>query len=454
MTSRRFVSVLGLGFGDCGKGLFTDYLVRRLGAHTVVRFNGGAQAGHNVVLVDGRQHTFSQLGAGTFVPRVATLLASPVVVHPSALLIENDYLQRVGVQDALSRLVIDARCRINTPFHQAAGRLRELVRGTQAHGSCGIGFGATVEHALEHPDEALLYGDLMHPARTLEKLEAIRRRLEAEFRGLRLTEGSAEELAFLASPKLAGRWLQGLAALTRQVPPSSREAVGERLGGPGAVVFEGAQGVLLDEWHGFHPHTTWSSTHGRAAERVVADVDASTPIQHFGVIRSYLTRHGRGPLPTHDIALDSLTEPHNASDGWQSVFRRGHPDAVLLRYAREAVGSLDALLVTHLDAFERGATLRWCRGYGTDGQHNDDSLCVRTGANNKVVALRLKTRDLAHQTRLTALLERATPIYDTAPIASGAAFVADVEQLTRSPVAAGSYGNRADAVTVFQSGLI
>ena len=135
MSTTRYASVLGLGFGDCGKGHFVDALTRRWQAHTVVRFNGGAQAGHNVVTPAdansaARHHTFSQFGAGTLVPRVRTLLLDPMIVHPTALLVEAEVLGKIGVQDAMSRLTIDARCRITTPFHQAAGRLRELLRAT------------------------------------------------------------------------------------------------------------------------------------------------------------------------------------------------------------------------------------------------------------------------------------------------------------------------------------
>jgi adenylosuccinate synthase len=173
-AATRYVSLLGLGFGDCGKGLFTDHLCGAWQAHTVVRFNGGAQAGHNVVLADGRHHTFSQFGAGSFHAGVATVLASPVVVHPTALRVEEEALRRVGVTDAFARLLIDARSRVTTPFHQAAGRLREWARGAAAHGSCGVGVGETVRQALAAPGDALRYGDLMHRARALEKLEASR----------------------------------------------------------------------------------------------------------------------------------------------------------------------------------------------------------------------------------------------------------------------------------------
>ena len=131
MSATRFASVLGLGFGDCGKGRFVDALTRRWKAHTVARFNGGAQAGHNVV--DGaRHHTFSQFGSGTFVPGVATLLLDPVVVHPTALLVEAEALARVGIHDALARLMVDAQCRVTTPYHQAAGRPRSSSRSPPA----------------------------------------------------------------------------------------------------------------------------------------------------------------------------------------------------------------------------------------------------------------------------------------------------------------------------------
>ena len=196
----RYLSVIGLGFGDCGKGLFTDYLCRTSRAHTVVRFNGGAQAGHNVVLPDGRHHTFSQFSSGTFIEGVHTVLASPVVIHPTALLVENDALRSAGVSDAAGRLLIDARCRVITPFHQAAGRLREIVRGDEAHGSCGVGFGEAVKDSLEHPDESLTYGDLAETASALAKLESVRQRLLDEFRSADMPDQRAsDEMRILES---------------------------------------------------------------------------------------------------------------------------------------------------------------------------------------------------------------------------------------------------------------
>ena len=133
----RAYVIVDLGFGDAGKGLLTDYLARQLKAGIVVRYNGGAQAGHNVVTPDGRHHTFSQFGSGTFIPGVKTYLSRDVVIHPGALLVEGAILEGKGIPDAFSRLRVSEQALVITPFHQAANRIREIVRGSDRHGSCG-----------------------------------------------------------------------------------------------------------------------------------------------------------------------------------------------------------------------------------------------------------------------------------------------------------------------------
>lgn len=431
----RLVSVLGLAFGDCGKGLFTDYLCRLWGAHTVVRFNGGGQAGHNVVLPDGRSHTFSQFGAGSFVADTFTLLAFPVIVHPGALLVEHDYLRRCGIDDAFARLLIDARCRVTTPFHQAAGRLRELARGDKAHGSCGVGVGETVRQGLEHPEHVIRYADLARPAVALAKAQALRVSLLAQFEPVcQAAVNQAQydvERGALEDASLAQRWLDHIAPLLRCVAPASRDDVSARLALPGTVLFEGAQGVLLDEWRGFHPHTTWSSISTAAVEQVARDAGLHGRVEHYGALRTYLTRHGAGPLPTHDPRLDMLAEPHNASSGWQGAFRRGHPDALLLRYALAVTRPLDGLLVSHLDVFQQQPALRWCGAYDIE----DQGRRVRIGG---IVAG--AHTDLQHQARLEKMLASAVPHYDGDIIASAAQFVDELQALAQLPVLFGARG--------------
>ncbi len=443
MSETRYASVLGLGFGDCGKGLFVNALTRRWRAHTVVRFSGGAQAGHNVVTSaeggwSGRHHTFSQVGAGTLVPGTRSLLLDPMVLHPTALLVEAEALGRIGVHDALSRLMIDARCRITTPYHQAAGRVRELLRGAAGHGTCGVGVGETVRHALAHPDQAMRYGDLTGKNASevraqLEKLNAIRETLFAELSPLCPRDGDealAEEMQTLQDESLAGKWLNMARALARQCAPASIETMSAELKQPGCVLFEGAQGVLLDEWRGFHPHTTWSSITTAAVEAAAGCFDLAAPIRHYGVLRSYLTRHGAGPFPTHDELFDSfLSEPHNHSEGWQGSFRRGHPDAVLLRYALEAVGPLDGLLVSHLDVFQHGVSFKWCESYATSSSSFIKRLPVGICG------------DLSHQMALTKLLESVQPKFALDSISSDQDFLDRIASVTELPVVLRSYGN-------------
>ncbi|WP_373717364.1 adenylosuccinate synthetase [Roseateles sp.] len=421
MAAPACVALVDLGFGDAGKGRFTDAWVRSHGAHTVVRFNGGAQAGHNVVLPDGRHHTFSQWGAGSFVPGVVTVLAAPVVVHPGALHHEAAALARVGVADAWQRLRIDARCRVTTPYLQAAGRLREHARGTAAHGSCGVGFGETVALSLAQPGLTLHYADLAHPARAMARLREQQAWLQAQWPHAP-SAAAADDWATLQRPELAEPWLALAHDAWRRAPGCTPDALAAQLAAPGGVVFEGAQGVLLDEEHGFHPHTTWSRTTPAAAEAVLADLGLRTPLRRYGILRSYLTRHGAGPFPTQDAALDGLPEPHNGDDGFQGRFRRGHPDAVLLRHAVAACGPLDGLLVSHLDALPAG--LRWCHGY-------------RTPAGD--------TASMLPADDSTAWLQQVRPEY-AAGILDGEALLARLAHTAGAPIAATSDSPRPDDV--------
>lgn len=404
---RAFI-VTGLGFGDCGKGTVTDALTRRFGARLVVRFNGGAQAGHNVVLPDGRHHTFAQFGAGTFVDGVHTQLAAQVVVHPTALAVEADYLARAGVPDALSRLTVDPRCLVTTPFHQAAGRLRERLSG---HGTCGVGVGETVRDALAHADDTLRMGAL-HGAGAGEQLERIRARL---LQALPLDVAKDADWSLLQDPGVAPRWLDTVRALRLRLVTDEEVGHAHR---EHPIVFEGAQGILLDEHHGFHPHTTWSTCTARHALHWLRD--SPHQVDRVGVLRSTMTRHGAGPLPSKSEELSArLPEPHNQSDGWQGAFRVGWFDPILLRYAMAANGGVDWLALTHVDR----AQARFVEGYAFD----PTTLTAPEGSAER----------LTQQTALTRTLELAVPTL--APISDGD-FADWVERTLGAPVGVTSHG--------------
>jgi adenylosuccinate synthase len=420
--------IVDLGFGDAGKGLVTDFLARELGAHTVVRFNGGAQAGHNVVTPDGRHHTFAQLGAATFVPGVRTFLSRFMVVHPTGLIAEAAHLASCGVHDALERLEVSASALVTTPFHQAACQLRELARGKGAHGSCGIGVGETVMDSLAPENESVHMRDLDRSAALLRTL-------------LRIQERKREELAdavrefpshsgALTDRSVAEAWIVEASKLRERITIAEDDRLDAILSMPGHVIFEGAQGVLLDEWRGFHPHTTWSTCTPENALALIGD-RYDGEVVRYGVLRTYATRHGAGPFPTEDRSL-ALSDPNNVTGPWQGTLRFGHLDAVLLRYAIEACGGIDALALTHLDALPRLERWQACASY------TDVDAALFDADYGGAKRLRLGPfRDLEHQERITRALSKARPGYREldrgAPIAA-------IEGLLDRPVRIASSG--------------
>ena len=335
----RALVVIGLGYGDEGKGTIVDALVRAHGAGTVVRFNGGAQAAHNVVAPDGRHHTFAQFGSGTFVPGVRTFLSRFVLLHPQALLAEERHLRAAGVSDALARLTIDADCAVTTPFHIAANRLRTIAQGRGRHGTTGMGIGETASD-IKRGLEPIRAGDLRSPGLTTRLRELQARKLaECEQLGVPRAAAPAEwdVLARRAVPDDLAAEYRAIGARLRIVSDHELSAT---------VVFEGAQGVLLDENHGFHPHTTWSTTTFANADALLREHGAGDVLR-IGALRAYATRHGEGPFVTEDPALD-LPERH--SDGrWAGAFRVGYTDLVALRYALAVAGTTDGLAITCLD---------------------------------------------------------------------------------------------------------
>jgi len=351
----RSLAVVGLGFGDEGKGTVVDFLARSEGADLVVRFNGGPQAGHNVVTPEGTWHCFAQLGAGLFQEGTRSHAAAGMLVELEALAREAEVLATRGVPDALDRLSVDADATMITPFQKMLGQMGEIARGK---GTCGMGVGSTV--ALRERGLFLRVGDVGDAAALRAGLRALKRHAAEEAARL-LAACPSDEMRDVHAWFVGRGDVEALAAAYERVMEGVRvAATGDVLGGEGVVVFEGAQGALLDREHGFRPWITPSPT--------TWDLDLAPAARVVGVLRPYAHRHGPGPLVTEDASLaEHLRDPRNPWNRWQGAFRVGWLDVPALRHAIALQPRLDALALTCLDRLGGLPEIRAYRAYRYEG---------------------------------------------------------------------------------------
>lgn len=417
MEQRTFL-ITDLQYGDAGKGSLVDYLVRQHRAHTVVRYNGGSQAAHNVITPDGRHHTFAQFGSGLFVAGTRTHLSRYMLVDPLAMRAEAHHLESLGVRAIFERTTIDRDCPVITPYQQAINRLRELARGDARHGSCGMGVGETMADYLTHGSQVVFAGDLADVPVLRRKLRFLRdlkwAALEALREALPDTPPVREMIGIFDDPDFIPACCDVYADFATAVALVDHRHFARVMAQAGTVIFEGAQGVLLDEWHGFHPYTTWSTTTLKNADTLLKDVAYAGEITRYGLVRGYMTRHGAGPFVTEDAALTrAIPDQHNGHNAWQRAFRIGHFDAVAIRYAAQVVGALDGLVVSNLDRMVGLPQWRIATHY-TYATAEADALAdffVRDDAGNLTDIQVAKLPNLAHQAQLTQHLLRCTPQY-------------------------------------------
>jgi adenylosuccinate synthase len=361
--------VCGLGFGDEGKGTITDFLARTHAARAVVRFNGGPQSGHNVIEPGGRWHCFAQFGAGSFQPGTRTVLARGMVVELEALAAEAAVLRRKGVADALERLVIDPECSVVTPMHKMIGQMLEVARGRRALGSCGMGIGQALRDRARGDSltvAAIRAGrpGLAHLARLAERAAARAAEIARAHPSAEMARVHRHFLDRCRPDLLHAVYAEVLERSGASVGPAV-EPLRRALAGGGAVVFEGAQGALLDGRFGFVPHVTRSATTLHAAV-VLAGASGAGAVRttRIGVLRAYGHRHGPGPFPTEDRRLARrLADPRNLPNRWQGPFRVGWLDLVALRYGLRLNGGVDRLAVTGLDLLTGLPRIRICVSY-------------------------------------------------------------------------------------------
>ncbi len=443
MAKKVYLTV-DLGFGDAGKGSLVDYLVAKHQAHTVVRFSGGSQAAHNVLTPDGLHHTFAQFGSGSLVGSTATYLTKYVLVDPLSMLSESRHLVSMGHSDIFSRTFVDRQCLVITPYHVAANQIKEIARNRSRHGSCGMGVGETASDNVSYPGQMLTIGDFSSPKKVKDTLQWIKELKLKQLQPFLQELDSKKQLPLVTrqmqiftDPELSTKCLevyQYLASCVNQVDESYARGLFKQ---EGNVVFEAAQGVLLDEWYGFHPYTTWSTTTLKNAYALLKDAGYTGETLSYGLLRAYATRHGAGPFVTEDPAL-VLTgfKEHNQTNTWQQDFRVGNPDLLAISYALSISGKVDQLVLTNVDRLQNPQELPFATSYTL----SDDTVVHSSGPPSPIP-------DLVKQEALTKQLLSAKPNY-IFPLKGSSTPISDycslLQEATKLPVGIVSNGPTRD----------
>lgn len=326
--------VLGLAYGDEGKGTMVDYLCRHYGIGSVVRFSGGPQASHHVTTPEGKWHGFSQWSSGTLAG-AKTFLNQHMIIEPYAMANEAKRLKEEFGE--APRLSIHPDCLVITPWHWKLNRLKEKQRGAARHGSCGMGVGETVEDNLTHGDGVRAY-EIRDPK--YSKLYGIRQRKIEEARKLAGDNGAE----WLASDTAAEVYMDHHRIANEPYFNLSDKMPSEN------TIYEGSQGLLLDQAIGFAPYHTWSDLTPKNTTSQTKEI--------IGVIPGFWTRHGAGPFVTEEPELPNILHRHpltfdafNQTGEWQGSLRYGFFDLVALKYILRQV-RIDCIALTKVDLIE------------------------------------------------------------------------------------------------------
>lgn len=352
------VAVIGGQWGDEGKGKIVDWLSAR--ADVVVRFQGGHNAGHTLV-IDGAVYKLSLLPSGVVRPGCLGVIGSGVVVDPFALFEEIERVEADGVKVTPENLAIAENATLILPVHQELDQMRESANSGVKIGTTKRGIGPAYEDRAGR--RALRVGDLLRTDGLAEKIDNLLTHHNALRRGFGVEEYDGAELLDK---------LRGIAArISPFVRPVWRLLHEARQEGK-RILFEGAQGALLDVDHGTYPYVTSSNTvAGHAATGSGLGPQAVGYV--LGIVKAYTTRVGEGPFPTelHDAVGQRLGERGHEFGVVTGRKRRcGWFDACLVRQTMKIAG-IDGIALTKLDVLDGFETLNVCTGYDINGVSYD-----------------------------------------------------------------------------------
>ena len=344
------VVILGTQWGDEGKGKIVDLLTEK--ASVVTRFQGGHNAGHTLV-IKGEKTALHLIPSGILRPDVSCLIGNGVVLAPDALLKEIAMLEDKGV-DVRSRLKISPACPLILPYHVALDVAREAARGNQKIGTTGRGIGPAYEDKVAR--RGLRFGGLANMERCAERLKTV-----MEYHNFMLENYfNAEPVSFDQVLEQAQQWAKQLLPLSSDV---AEILVSARKQGDN-VLFEGAQGTLLDIDHGTYPFVTSSNTTAGGASTGTG-VGPLALDYVLGITKAYTTRVGSGPFPTElfcEVGEHLAAKGHEFGTTTGRARRTGWFDAVVLRQAVN-INSISGLCITKLDVLDGLETVKLCVAY-------------------------------------------------------------------------------------------
>ena len=354
----RNVVVIGTQWGDEGKGKIVDLLTDK--ADAVVRFQGGHNAGHTLV-IKGKKTVLHLIPSGILRDEVRCLIGNGVVLSPSALLEELDMLAEGGV-DARSRMGISESCPVILPYHIALDQAREAARGKKAIGTTGRGIGPCYEDKVSR--RGIRLGEMLDTEHFKERLREV-----MDYHNFSLEHlFKFDTVDYEAVLDEALGQAEQMRPLIEDVPGTLHSL---RRDGR-SVMFEGAQGALLDIDHGTYPYVTSSNTTagGAATGSGVGPRDIDYVL---GIVKAYTTRVGAGPFPTElfDDDGDHLGERGHEFGATTGRKRRcGWLDTVALRRSLQ-INSVTGMCITKLDVLDGLDTVKICVAYRLDGREVD-----------------------------------------------------------------------------------
>ena len=309
------IGIIGAGHGDEGKGLITDYFAYEYEDSVIVRYNSSAQPGHTVLTPDGKRHVFSHLGSGSFVNR-PTLLSEFVVCHP--LIFKREHLE-FKLKHDIPVVYVHVNCSITTPIDMIINQIMEIRRGHNGrHGSVGLGFNETIERSLI-PEFKLTALDLRNGKDYYTPIIEYIRHNWLEKRLPKIDNPCDKEIELLNALQSDYLWFDYINAIEYFLDHVT--IIDNYCFDWETIIFEGAQGLLLDQDYGTFPHVTRSNTGVKNILKILDHIDNIESIDVYYITRAYATRHGHGPLfGEQELPYDIVDETNKPHD-FQGVMR-------------------------------------------------------------------------------------------------------------------------------------